>query len=89
MGKLSCEASAKQDVLPTVEDHGGMIAARPGEWWATSCPPYYFGVRTLGIGLMFERAEVMGYCGVMGGAHESNKSTPNVSVRSNATHPTS
>ncbi len=31
---------------------------------------------------MFERAEVMGYCGVMGGAHESNKSAPNVSVRS-------
>ncbi len=47
-----------------------------------------FGVRTLGIGLMFERAEVMGYCGVMGGTYESNKSAPNASVRSKATHPT-
>jgi hypothetical protein len=26
--------------LPTIEEHGAMITARPGKWWATSCPPY-------------------------------------------------
>jgi hypothetical protein len=35
VGKFS-----RSEVLPTIEEHGGMIANRPGKWWATSCPPY-------------------------------------------------